>query len=192
MVTPITNDVTSHERLLLQEIAEGSFGSFERAFKQYYQPLCHHAYTYSHDAASAEDAVSEVFARLWEKRGQLDIEVSLKSYLFRSVSNQCIDQLRKSYHRRVVLSEGMDAYQGRPSAENVASVPEARELSNRIEEALRGLPRQCGIIFRLSREAGMKYQEIARHLGISVKTVETQMGRAFKSLRQCLPQTAMA
>jgi RNA polymerase sigma-70 factor (family 1) len=186
MIAANQYNVISPEQNLLQEVANGDFAAFENLFKQYYQALCAHALSYTGSHAAAEDAVSEVFARIWEKRGQLNVETSVKSYLYRSVGNQCIDALRKSYHKKTLLAEGMAAFQHHAGTDNTAALAETKELAQQIEAAIRRLPKQCGIVFRLSRDAGLKYQEIAAQLNISVKTVETQMGRAFKALRKAV------
>ena len=167
-------------------IACGDFRAFEALFQQYYTALCYHALTYLPDAAAVEDVVSDVFARLWEKRNQLQVTTSVKSYLYRAVSNQCIDVLRRSYHKRVVFMDVISDQAATTSRTQVTDMPERKELSADIEQAIKKLPRQCGIIFRMSKEAGLKYYEIAEMLDISVKTVETQMGRAFKALRLSL------
>lgn len=177
---------TQNEQQMLQLLVQGDFNAYEQLFRQYYQALCHHALSFSGDAATAEDAVCEVFARIWEKRGQLNIDTSIKSYLYRAVSNQCIDTLRKSYRKRIILTDQLPTHFSAAETANSCTLSETRELTEKIEMAVRSLPRQCGIIFRMSREAGLKYHEIARQLGISIKTVETQMGRAFKSLRAAL------
>jgi RNA polymerase sigma-70 factor, ECF subfamily len=177
---------TSNEQELLQQLLKGDFKAYEQLFKNYYSALCHHAFSYSGDAASAEDAVSDVFARIWERRSRLSIDTSVKSYLYRAVSNQCIDILRASYRKRVVLANDIPVFTTTLDDTDISSIPETRELAVKIELAIRNLPKQCGIIFRMSREAGMKYHEIAANLDISVKTVETQMGRAFKFLRSRL------
>lgn len=176
---------TSNTQELFIQLTKGEFAAFEHLFKQYYEPLCRHAMSYSYDAAYAEDVVSDVFARIWERRNQLNIDVSVKSYLYRAVSNQCIDVLRNSYHKRVVLTDNFESLNTAEKSD-IGLLPETRELTDKIENAIRALPKQCGIIFRLSRDAGLKYQDIAKKLGISVKTVETQMSRAFKSLRVAL------
>jgi RNA polymerase sigma-70 factor (family 1) len=167
----------------LAEVAAGNFKAYEAIFHLYYASLCQHAYSFVGDAALAEDAVSEVFVRIWEKRQQLEVNTSVKSYLYRSVANQCIDGLRKAYHKKLVFMESVSENLAHTSSSHAADYWEHKELAAEIEQAIRRLPKQCGIIFRLSKEAGLKYGEIARLLNISVKTVETQMGRAFKALR---------
>jgi RNA polymerase sigma-70 factor (ECF subfamily) len=178
----------SSEQQLMLQVTKEDFGAFKRLFEKYYTPLCHHALLYCEDAAAAEDAVSDVFARLWEKRQQLNIEVSVKSYLYRAVANQCIDLLRKSYRKKVMLAGSLTQYQTVSEKTDLQMLAETRELAAVFENCIRKLPKQCGIIFRLSREGGMKYQEIANMLGISIKTVETQMSRAFKCLRAAVPK----
>jgi RNA polymerase sigma-70 factor, ECF subfamily len=175
----------------LQKIAAGDLCAFENLFKNYYSQLCHFANAYTGDADASEDAVSEVFARIWERRTQLSIDISVKSYLYRSVANQCIDTLRKTYHKKTTLTSNIISYEDRVVSAGLNEQSEAKELAQKIEQAVRQLPRQCGIIFRLSREAGLKYHQIAAELGISIKTVETQMGRAFKFLRTALAKHQM-
>ncbi len=186
MVATTVQNVTCNEQLLARQISEDNFIAYETLFKTYYNLLCHHAMDYSNDIAAAQDAVSEVFARIWEKRKQLSIEISVKSYLYRAVSNQCIDTIRKNYHKKVVLVDSVMLYDNVDDEITPSSIYETRELSQKVEVAVRQLPKQCGIVFRLSRESGLKYQEIANKLNISIKTVETQMGRAFKLLRLSL------
>jgi RNA polymerase sigma-70 factor, ECF subfamily len=183
MVAAITQTVTLNGKILAKDIANGNFDAYEELFNTYYEVLCHHALKYTSDAAMAQDVVSDVFARIWEKRSQLQIDTSVKSYLYRAVTNQCIDTLRKNYHKKTVLVDSFQHCETSCDSTITYSAPETRELAMAIELAVRNLPKQCGIIFRLSREAGLKYQEIASQLNISVKTVETQMGRAFKALR---------
>jgi RNA polymerase sigma-70 factor, ECF subfamily len=183
MVAAITQNVTVNGNFLAKDIARDSFNACEALFKTYYEVLCHHALKYTNDAAAAEDIVSDVFARIWEKRSHLQIDTSVKSYLYRAVSNQCIDTLRKNYHKKTVLVDSFQHCETSCDSAISYTAPETKELAISIEMAVRNLPKQCGIIFRLSREAGLKYQEIAAELNISVKTVETQMGRAFKALR---------
>lgn len=175
-----------------KKLGFGNAVEFETFFKSYYHPLCVHAFSFTKDAILAEDLVCEVFMKIWERRAALDIETSVKSYLYRAVSNQCIDYFRKTYVKKVVFTDMLPNISDEHNP-SVASIPETKELSQAIELAIKGLPKQCGLIFRMSKEYGLKYQEIADRLNISIKTVETQMGRAFKALRiELQPQTQLA
>ena len=132
----------------------------------------------------AEEVVQEVFVKFWEKCDTLSPDSSIKSYLYRSVHNFCLnaikhEKVKDSYRQYMVQS--MES-----SSENVFESENQDKLRERIIGAIDNLPPRCSEIFKLSRFEGLKYQEIADHLGISVKTVEVQMGKALKVLRETL------
>lgn len=157
---------------------------FEQLFRHYYQPLCRFAATilYRHD--DGEEVVQEVMVKLWEGRKNLQINQSLKSYLYRMVHNNCITVVRK-VKVRTMHAEHVKAY-GERHADD-ASVPiQKSELEQMIAKAIDTLPEQCRLVFKLSRFEQMKYAEIASHLDISVKTVENHMGKALRMLRESL------
>ena len=166
---------------LRKEIASGSESAFERLFKLYYASLTGYAFNILKDKDLAEGTAQEIFVKFWEKRNEISIEQSLKAYLFRAVFNKCMN-LKK--HNEVKLNY----QQEKAHNENVVHESSVTnwELKEKIEEAIKKLPEQCGRIFRLSKIDGLKYQEIADELGISIKTVENQMGKALKLLRKYL------
>lgn len=153
-------------------------------FKTYYQPLCRYAYTFLNDADEAEEIVQASFISIWDKRAQVDIQTSFKSYLYRTVRNNCLNVLKhnkvKQQHARYALADG------EPVHESVSENVEARELEQKIQDALQTLPDQCRLIFQLSRFEELRYQEIADQLQLSVKTVENQMGKALRLMREQL------
>jgi RNA polymerase sigma-70 factor (ECF subfamily) len=136
-----------------------------------------------HDDDSAEEIVQDFFVRLWEKRNQIHIETSVKNYFFRSVKNLCLNHIQhdktKIRYSQHVRTEG----EKQTSGEDLFF---EMDLSEKIEESINSLPEKRQEIFRLSREEGLKYREIADRLNISVKTVEAQMGLAIKTLREKL------
>jgi RNA polymerase sigma-70 factor (ECF subfamily) len=124
--------------------------------------------------------VQDVFARIWERGGRLDCRDPVQ-YLFRAARNRAISYLR---HEQAVgrLEANITA---RASALPPSTTElEYEELSAAIEQAIAALPERCRLVYTLSRDQEMTYAEIARTLGISVKTVEVQMYRAFKALRR--------
>ena len=135
-----------------------------------------------HDDDEAEEIVQEMFFRIWDKRNQLEIRSSVKNYLFRSVKNLCINYIThnkiKSEYAGKILSDVNTREIGESYFEP--------ELAEKIEKCIDELPEKRKRIFRMSRENGLKYHEIAEKLGISVKTVEVQMGMALKTLRDRL------
>jgi len=152
---------------------------FEEIFKTYYQGLYAYAFTILRDEAMAGELVQEVFYRVWLKRDRLEIRSSIKAYLYRAIYNACMDQLKhKNYLPMADAASDEDA--DRKIAED--------ELQKSLQKALNQLPEQCRTIFQLSRFERLKYQDIARHLGLSVKTVEAQMGKALRRLRVSLAE----
>ena len=153
---------------------------FEMAYKQYFASLVGFAYQYVEDSDTSEDIVQEMFGKLWDKSEKVDIRTNLKSYLFGAVRNACLNYLR---HQKVVASHESEAGDQRVHQMNFL---EMDELQGKVEEALAQLPEKRRQIFELSRFQEKKYHEIAEELNVSIKTVETQMSRALKVMREVL------
>ena len=152
---------------------------FREHFLQYYRPLCLFALHYLKDIDDAEDTVQDCFMELW-KRKEKGFEVSgLKSYLYSMVRNRCIDILKKDS-----LIDG----NVQPSdLEGILSDEECEEWSYdeaRLWTAIESLPEKCKEVFLLAKRDGMKYEEIAVRLHISVNTVKNQMSKALKTLKE--------
>ena len=157
--------------------------AFELLFRKYYVRLFCFANKFITDPTEAEEIVQEVFLNIWKRKDQLKLDDKIKPYLFKSVQNLCFNFIE---HQKVVNNyyaviemvyknqqEDFDTYE---------SVIYA-ELQQKIDQAIESLPEACKKVFRMSREDGLKYTEIAQQLNISVKTVETQMGRALQKLK---------
>ncbi len=127
----------------------------------------------------AEDLVQQVFVKIWEQRERLDIAWSLKAYLYKTVHNAALNRLRAANTR----SKYLETNAAQLENANVTPDDTASELNERLQKALDLLPPQCRHVFELSRFEELKYREIADQLGISIKTVETQMGKALRILR---------
>ncbi|NJN41252.1 MAG: RNA polymerase sigma-70 factor [Flammeovirgaceae bacterium] len=155
-------------------------------FKAYYQPLCNYAYSFLRDRDEAEETVQSTFFNFWEKRKNIEIQTSTKAYLYRSVRNTCLNAIKhekiKQRHASDSLSVTKDHHE--PVAQTVIK----NELELEIARALQTLPEQCRLIFKLSRFEELKYSEIAEQLNISVKTVENQMGKALRIMREQLKE----
>ncbi len=158
------------------------YKALEQLFKLYYKQLCVYALKYIRKPELCEEAVSDVFTRIWSNRKTILISCSIKSYLYISVRNQCIDLIRKRGMDTHIPLEELH-YEAADASYAANAGLETQELAEVIETGIDKLSPQCKIIFKLSREEGMKYKDIANKLDISIKTVETQMGRALKSLR---------
>jgi RNA polymerase sigma-70 factor (ECF subfamily) len=166
---------------IVAAIRRGDEQAFEKTFRQYYPRLCNYAGSLLKDEEEGEEVVQTVFLTIWEKREDLEITLSLKSYLYRAVHNHCLNRFKHASVREVHREHTL--YFSSDSHESVTEVIHANELQERIEKAVSNLPEQCQKAFRMSRFEELKYQEIADQLGISIKTVENQIGKALKILR---------
>ncbi len=168
------------ENKLARAIQLGDEAAFEAVFRRWYEPLCHYACRLADgDMDEAEDLVQQAFVKLWEYRAKLQVTWSLKAYLYKSVHNACLNRLRS----RQVQSKYLDFTAQQPDTMLTQPDDTTPELRERFQRALDSLPPQCRHVFELSRFEALKYREIADQLGISIKTVETQMGKALRVLR---------
>lgn len=165
-------------------IKTGDEQAFEQVFRSNYAGMCGFAGKYIDDKDEAEEVVQEVFFNYWSKKETLDIIGALEAYLYRSVRNACLNHL-KHMQVRTKFVEQASLQEEESSFSNSIEV---LELQVKIEDSIDQLPSERKKIFKLSREEGLKYREIADQLGLSVKTVETQMGKALKFLRENLTE----
>jgi RNA polymerase sigma-70 factor (ECF subfamily) len=133
----------------------------------------------SHD--TAEEIVQEMFSSIWIKVESIEIRTSVKSYLFGAVRNACLNYLKHQKIERKYEEHELH----KPDFHDIDFL-ELDELQDKIDEALKSLPDKCREIFEMSRFEEKKYKEIAENLGLSIKTVETQMSRALKVMRNSL------
>lgn len=154
---------------------------FERLFKEHFKSLYAYAFTILKNEAVAEETVQNVFYKIWEKKVPGTIQTSLKAYLYKAVYHESLNYLK---HKKVRAQYQLHVMHEQKNHTDQASRKiMMKELEERLRDALNALPQQCRTIFQMSRFDGLKYQEIAEQLGISVKTVENQMGKALKLLR---------
>jgi len=154
-----------------------AFGAIVAA---YADRLCKYVYRYVRSREVAEDLVQEVFLRLWERGDELAVRDPLP-YLYRAVHNRAIVYLRhQSVHERW---QARVAVAPVPKAEGANIEVERAELVRALDRAIADLPERCRQVFTMSREQGLSHAEIARILGLSVKTVESHIWRAMTTLR---------
>ena len=184
------------EKDLIQGLQCGDKDIFECIFEENYKNLVLYAKKFVIETETARDLVQDVFIYLWDKREKLTIDKSLSSYLFRAVHNSCINHLKRestkdNYVRKFLLRINHEMQPARKE-ENVHEILVHKDLSERIEVIIEGLPEQCKNIFRMSRYRGLKNKEIAEIYSISPRTVETQIYRALKILKEKLsPYTSL-
>ena len=171
------------DKSLASELARGNEKAFEIIFNKYYQALCVFSKQFLKDDELAEETVQDIFVNIWVKRFSLSIETSLEHYLFRSVRNHCFNELQHQKIKNRYAQKMLENTETEIKTDEYFLEP---NLKNKIEKAIDLFPPKRKEIFRLSREEGLKYKEIALQLDISVKTVEAQMGLALKFLREQL------
>ena len=168
----------------LNEFNEPPLGSteFERAFdalvEAHYARLCSFALHLLHTREAAEDAVQEVLFKMWSRRAVENLHDPVP-YLYRAVRNQCLMALRHQRRWKTTEIGVHDLVHDASSHDR-----ELFDLEEAIARAIDGLPQRTRLVFTMHRQQDLTYADIARVLGISVKTVETQMTRALKFLRQ--------
>ena len=166
---------------LRQQLTEEQ--AFELIFRKYYVRLCGFANKFIANAAEAEEIVQEVFLNIWAKKDRLKLDDEIKPYLFKSVQNLCFNFIE---HQKVIdnyYSVIEVVYKNQKEDFDTYESVLFTEFQAKVDEAIGSLPEECRKIFRMSREDGLKYTEIASKLDLSVKTVETQMSRALSKLK---------
>ena len=155
--------------------------SYKQCFDQYFEKLFGYAFTIVKDNAEAKDIVQSAFVKLWEKRNEVNWPVAVQSYLYTTVYRLSLNtirnrKIREGHHKQIIPMQ-------KGEQRNIA---EEKEKSVRIQKAIDELPPRCKEVFYMSRMEGKKYAAIAVELDISVKTVEVQIGKALKFLRERL------
>lgn len=169
--------------ILLNLIREGDRLAFRHLFEIYFTPLCRFMHLYVRETTIVEELALDIFTYVWENRQTLQIQLSLKAYLFQAARNKCLNTLRQK--KLTVRLEDTDL----DFAETNVMSLETDELYQLIQEAVMALPDKCKEVFQLSRTENLTNQEIATKLNISVKTVEGQITRALKRIKDFLGDT---
>ncbi|MDD2425260.1 MAG: RNA polymerase sigma-70 factor [Bacteroidales bacterium] len=169
--------------LTLIRIREGSIEAFEELFRSFYSPLLFFSMSITRREDVSEEIVQEIFYQIWKNRERLTVITSLKSYLYGAVKNRSLQ-----YNQRERAREG-----GKP--ESITGIPasgnsdpqnqmEFAELEEIVERTLAKMPERRARIFLMHREGNIKYQDIAKALSLSVKSVEAEITKALKMLRK--------
>lgn len=180
---------------MVESIQSGDVKSFEIVFKTYYNRLCIYANGYIRDTEQVKLIVNDVFIHLWEKRTELNIEISLDGYLYKSVRNHCINYIQREKKKTEMISSDLESVL---SDENTLYHPVSgdypmdnllvEELNEKIKRVVDTLPPQCREIFILNRIENYSNEEIAKKLNLSVGTVKSQMFRSLTKLRKELAE----
>jgi RNA polymerase sigma-70 factor (family 1) len=173
---------------ILTGITSGNKEVFDLVFRRYYSELCIFANDYVHSPDIAQEITQDMFVYLWENHSRIQIKISLKAYLYRSVHNRCMNYFRsKTYqmNKEVLIDNLMnhDVLLSTEISETVFDLLFSEKLEHELEKTIEMLPEQCRIIFEMNRYENLSYKEIADRLEVSASTVRTQIARALHKIR---------
>lgn len=173
------------EAELLQRLAEADEGAFALVFKEYYAVLCAFAQKIIQESGDPEDLVNEVFLKLWNRRQLFSDGRHLKDFLYKSTRNACFDAIRRMIHSKERQAVFLGAQAEWEAAADLEMI--RLEVFSELYHEINQLPEQCGKIVRMGYIEGMKNDEIAHALGLSVQTVKNQKSRRLMLLKGRLP-----
>jgi RNA polymerase sigma-70 factor (ECF subfamily) len=169
---------------VVRRIRRGDRDAFEVLFRTYYAGLAAFVHRLVRSRAIAEELVQDVMLKIWLRREHLEEVDSLRTYLYRAARNHALNHLRRRRLEVLWATAPREEHEGLTIGADELTAGD--ELARLARDSIDRLAHRCRQIFLLSRVDGLTYPEIARVLGISIKTVETQMGRALKALRASL------
>jgi len=169
----------------LAGIRRGDESALRSIFDRHYPLLLGDIYQYIPDESSCKDLAQEVFVELWRKRESLTIHTSLRAYLRRAAINRALNYIKAN--RRTLL-EGSDNLTelADSTQQDISRKKEQDSLEAALQQAIQQLPEKCRLVFSLSRFEQLTHKEIAEKLGISVKTIENQITKAMRLLRETM------
>lgn len=164
----------------MERVREGDEEAFEEMFYAYYPRLCAFAQKYVDSEDLARGVVQDVFLKIWERRSQWHVRGDLKPYLYQAVRNQALNYIE----RRDRAAEVHREQPRRTQTDTDEEVLYGKELAGAIWDAIDDLPQRRRMAFVLHRQHGLSYEQVGQVMGITAKTVENQIGRALKHLRE--------
>lgn len=166
---------------IIASLKKGDPDALQTLLKHYYSPLCLFAERLLADSAAAEDIVGESFVKLWNKKSDFENHQNLKAFMYITVRNACLNYLKQA--KRDSLSKKQLAYLTGEKEEFVLNEMIRAEVLKEVMDEINNLPEQCRKVLKLGYLEGMKNQEIADLLNISIHTVKNQKARAIQLLK---------
>ena len=168
---------------LIDSVQRGDKNAFARVYRLYFSELCDFTYYITRNKEVAKELVQDTFLVIWEQRVHWQPKGSIRAYLFKAAKNRALDHLKHvRVEREWQKTNQADQFNAEADEEGLTQA----ELAAAIDKSVDELPEKCRIIFIMNRNQGFTYGEIAEIQGISQKTVETQIGRALKKLKESL------
>jgi len=178
MTKPIINTI-----FLVNSLKKGDQKVFKKIYSDYFEDLCVYLLNYTQNKELIEDIVQDTFIKIWVNRKKLNVKTSFKSYLYKSVFNNFIDNYRLKKKR----DQFLENYYQEALIKAIEMDPEQKERRlKKLEECLQLLPDKCKKVFVSSKFTGMRHKEIALFFDISIKTVEGHISKAYSLLKTCM------
>lgn len=181
-------NISNDEKLLFALIAKGDTEAFTEIFHKYNRRLYPFVLKMINSDYLAEEIVQEVFMNLWSKRESLKDIRSPQAYIFTMATNRTLNQVKKISNESRLIQEVMQAMKNIHS-ESIEEWMEGKETEHLLHEAIDRMPPQRQLVYKLSRQEGKSYKEIAEELNISPKTVQAHLVEAVHSIKQYLQST---
>lgn len=181
----MAKELANEELFIVKKMIDGDMDSFKYFFDRYYNDLCNFVHIYLHDQALAEEIVQDIFVYFWENRGKLQINTSVKAFLFSASKFKSLNLLRDTQNQKKIV-ERIGKTEPFYTQEQGSSYLDTDEFKKILDSGVEQLSPKCREIFLLSKREELSNREIAERLNISVKTVENQMTIALKKLREYL------
>ena len=170
------------DKIIFNEIKKGNKVVFKSLFTEYYKNLVHFAERFIFDQDASEDLVQELFIHVWEQASRMEIKISIKAYFYQAIRNRCLNYLKSL---KVIDKRNLLYIDALIHGEDDSELYDP-EIINKIKEAIDELPPQMARVFKLKLLEGLKQDEIAVELDISVNSVKTHLKRARLKLRESL------
>lgn len=175
--------IVDEDKSIVLKILNNDSKAFETLFRKYCQKLIDFSYLYLKDKSMAENVVQDIFLKIWKNKTNLNPTYSIKSYLYTSVKNESLKIIR---HLQIVQAHEQNQSNNDLFEKSPEEILTEKEQINIVRQAIYSLSEKSRIVFSMSKYEKLTYREIAEILNISIKTVETHMGRAFKHLKNKL------
>jgi len=180
----VGESVSYNDEDLMFEIKAGNMKAFDQLYERYCKNLLGFSFSITKSREEAENIVQDVFLNLWQNREKIEKGTSVKYYIFTIAHNSTISAIRKKRKDERFLEQLRNIQDFSSSPEELEA--EYNDLDNELKKIIAELPDRQREIFLLHKVDGLKYQEIAEKLDISVNTIETHMSRALKAIRSKL------
>ena len=178
------------EQMLFHKIRQGDIASFEQLYKKYHPSIYAFCKRLIYDDEKAKDLVQECFIIFWEHRNRILNPEAAYTYMFRTIRHLCLRQIHRDTVQKnfsnieMAFLQELEISYYDASQQNILDDMNFKELNTKYEETIDKLPKQCQTIFKMSRNSGMRNEDIARQLNLSVRTVENQLYRGIKIIRK--------